>query len=97
VSIAGGRVEFKHPLVRAVTYRAARGRRAAHRALAHTVTGPDAPLRRAWHALAGSRTGAAIPRHFMPDVLQKETPGEPSTALRPPWRSLRDSHRGNYS
>jgi ATP/maltotriose-dependent transcriptional regulator MalT len=51
VAIDGGRVEFKHPLVRAVAYRAAAAadRRGAHRALAETVTGPDAPLRRAWH------------------------------------------------
>jgi DNA-binding CsgD family transcriptional regulator len=64
VSIAGGRVEFKHPLVRAVAYRAAAAadRRAAHRALAETVTGPDAPLRRAWHrasAAAGADESAA--------------------------------------
>ncbi|HEV2257547.1 MAG TPA: AAA family ATPase, partial [Streptosporangiaceae bacterium] len=58
VTIVGGRVEFRHPLVRAVIYRAAaaRDRRAAHRALAGTVTGPDAPLRRAWHR-AGAATG----------------------------------------
>ncbi|HEV2255417.1 MAG TPA: ATP-binding protein, partial [Streptosporangiaceae bacterium] len=51
VSITGGRIEFKHPLVRAVVYRAAtaRDRRAAHCALAETVTGPDAQLHRAWH------------------------------------------------
>jgi ATP/maltotriose-dependent transcriptional regulator MalT len=57
-SIADGRVEFKHPLLRAVVYRsaAARDRRAAHRALAGTVTGPDAPLRRAWHR-ASAATG----------------------------------------
>jgi DNA-binding CsgD family transcriptional regulator len=56
VRIAGGRVEFKHPLVRAVAYRAAAAhdRRTAHRALAGTVTGPDAPLRRAWHHASGT-------------------------------------------
>ena len=56
VRIAEDRVEFKHPLVRAVAYRAAAGRdrRAAHRALATTVTGPDAPLRRAWHRASGT-------------------------------------------
>lgn len=59
VSIAEGRVEFRHPLVRAVAYRAAAAadRRAAHRALAETVTGPGAPLRRAWHR-ASAATGA---------------------------------------
>lgn len=59
VSIADRRIEFKHPLVRAVAYRAAAGRdrRAAHRALAETVTGPDALLRRAWHH-ARATTGA---------------------------------------
>jgi DNA-binding CsgD family transcriptional regulator len=59
VRIAEDRVEFKHPLVRAVAYRAAaaRDRRAAHRALAKTVSGPDAPLRRAWHRASGT-TGA---------------------------------------
>ena len=59
VVIAGGRVEFKHPLVRAVAYRAAaaRDRRAAHRALADAVTGPGAQLRRAWHR-ASAATGA---------------------------------------
>lgn len=51
VRIAEGRIEFKHPLVRAVVYRSAPGRdrRAAHRALADAVTGPDASLRHAWH------------------------------------------------
>lgn len=58
VSIASGRIEFKHPLVRAVAYHAAaaRDRRVAHRALAETVAGPDAPLRRAWHR-ASAATG----------------------------------------
>lgn len=59
LSIEEGQVEFKHPLVRAVAYRAppARDRRAAHRALAGTVTGADALLRRAWHR-ARAATGA---------------------------------------
>ncbi len=64
VRISGGRVEFKHPLVRAVVYRsaAAPDRRAAHRALAGTVAGLDAPLRRAWHrasAATGTDEGTA--------------------------------------
>ncbi len=59
ITIADGRVEFKHPVVRAVVYRtaAARDRRAAHRVLAETVTGLDAPLRRAWHR-ASATAGA---------------------------------------
>ena len=44
--------------MRAVVYRGAapRDRRAAHRALAETVTGHEAPLRRAWHR-ASATTG----------------------------------------
>jgi DNA-binding CsgD family transcriptional regulator len=59
VTLTGERIEFKHPLVRAVAYRAAAAgdRRAAHRALAGTVTGPGAALRRAWHR-ASAATGA---------------------------------------
>ena len=59
VSITGERVEFKHPLLRAVAYRAAAAgdRRAAHRALAGAVTGPGAALRRAWHR-ASATVGA---------------------------------------
>ncbi len=67
VSIAEGRIEFKHPLVRAVAYRAAAAadRRAAHRALAETVTGPHSPLRRAWHrASATTGTDESVAREL---------------------------------
>ena len=58
VTIANARIEFKHPLVRAVVYRAAQAheRRTAHGALSDTVTGPGASLQRAWHR-AGATAG----------------------------------------
>jgi DNA-binding CsgD family transcriptional regulator len=64
VTIAAGRIEFKHPLMRAVAYSAASAseRRAAHRALADAATGHEATLRRAWHrasATAGVDEGVA--------------------------------------
>lgn len=50
VSLAPGRVEFRHPLVRASAYATASAsqRRAAHRAVA-AVQPPEAWERRAWH------------------------------------------------
>ena len=56
VRVSDGLIEFKHPLVRAVVYRAAAAaeRRVAHRALADAVTGSDAWLRRAWHRASAS-------------------------------------------
>src|SRR6266702_3873695 len=51
VSIGGGTLEFRHPLIRAAAYHGAthNQRQAAHRALAIACTGPDQADRRAWH------------------------------------------------
>jgi hypothetical protein len=58
IAIEPARVLFSHPLLRSVVLAgaAASERRAAHRALANAVTGPDADVRRAWHH-AGAVTG----------------------------------------
>ena len=55
VAQRAGRIEFVHPLARASIYHSASpaDRRAAHRALAHVMTGVDDADRRAWH-LAGA-------------------------------------------
>jgi class 3 adenylate cyclase len=54
----GERVGFVHPLARAAIYHSMSpaDRRAAHKALATTMTGPDDVDRRAWH-LASAATG----------------------------------------
>jgi len=64
VAIAGDRLEFTHPLLRAVAYHqvAASSRRAAHGALAAAFTRPEHAVRRAWQlaeAAAGFDEAAA--------------------------------------
>jgi DNA-binding CsgD family transcriptional regulator len=58
VSHHGDRLGFVHPLARAAIYHASSpaDRRAAHRALASVMTGPDNMERRAWH-LASAASG----------------------------------------
>jgi DNA-binding CsgD family transcriptional regulator len=56
VSVASGRLEFRHPLLRAAVYRAGSSvaRRAAHHALASAVSDDEQADRRAWHLAAAA-------------------------------------------
>jgi DNA-binding CsgD family transcriptional regulator len=56
VHVRGGRIVFRHPLVRSAIYHAAApsDRRAAHRALAATLRDDQYPEQRAWHLAAAA-------------------------------------------
>jgi DNA-binding CsgD family transcriptional regulator len=56
VRTGGGRLEFRHPLVRSAAYQVATlaARQAAHRALAGALAGEDTADQRAWHLAAAT-------------------------------------------
>jgi DNA-binding CsgD family transcriptional regulator len=56
LSVAAGRLAFRHPLLRAAVYHVAStgARQAAHRALAQTAAGELHAARRAWHLAAAA-------------------------------------------
>jgi DNA-binding CsgD family transcriptional regulator len=58
VRVAGGRIEFRHPLVRSALLEAATDsqRRAAHAALAAALSGDEHADRRAWHQALATLT-----------------------------------------
>ncbi|MGY1616762.1 LuxR C-terminal-related transcriptional regulator [Geodermatophilus sp. SYSU D00691] len=68
VRIAGGRVEFRHPLARSAVYQDAgfADRRAAHHGLAAVLDGAEDVDRRTWHLAAG----AVPPDDAVADLLE---------------------------